>query len=101
MKDRRLPVSSEHTSGGGEFVRSGTGKATWAPVTGATMLSQVDRASRFTLLALLGSRTARETGEAMCKPSGPYKEFVRTTAIPAKAPIFAEGVFEAASLPEG
>ena len=39
------------------------------------VLSLADRASRFTLLALLGGRTARETGLA----SGPYKEFVHTT----------------------
>ena len=41
------------------------------------MLSLVDRA--FTLLALLGGRTAGETGEAMRKRLGPYKEFVHTT----------------------
>ena len=43
------------------------------------VLSLVDRASRFTLLALLGGRTAGETGEAMRKRPGPYKEFVHTT----------------------
>ena len=41
------------------------------------VLSLVDRA--FTLLALLGGRTAGETGEAMRKRLGPYKEFVHTT----------------------
>ena len=43
------------------------------------VLSLVDRASRFTLLALLGGRTAGETGEAMRRRLGPYKEFVHTT----------------------
>ena len=43
------------------------------------VLSLVDRASKFTLLALLGSRTARETGRAMRKCLEPYKEFVHTT----------------------
>ena len=55
----------------------------WEGDTGArhrgAVLSLVDRASRFTLLALLGGRTAGETGEAMRKRLGPYKEFVRTT----------------------
>ena len=41
------------------------------------MLSLVNRASRFTLLTL--RRTAGETGEAMHKRLGPYKEFVHTT----------------------
>ena len=41
------------------------------------MLPLVDRASKFTLLAL--RRTAGETGEAMRKRLGPYKEFVHTT----------------------
>ena len=43
------------------------------------VLSLVDRASKFTLLALLGGRTAGETGEAMRRRLGPYKEFVHTT----------------------
>ena len=51
----------------------------WEGDTGArhrgAALSLVDRA--FTLLALRG--TAGETGEAMHKRLGPYKEFVRTT----------------------
>ena len=55
----------------------------WEGDTGArhrgAVLSLVDRASKFTLLALLGGRTAGETGEAMRKRLGPYKEFVRTT----------------------
>ena len=41
------------------------------------VLSLVDRASRFTLLAL--RRTAGETGEAMRRRLGPCKEFVRVT----------------------
>ena len=53
----------------------------WEGDTGArhrgAVLSLVDRASRFTLLAL--RRTAGETGEAMRKRLGPYKEFVHTT----------------------
>ena len=53
----------------------------WEGDTGArhqgAVLSLVDRA--FTLLALLGGRTAGETGEAMRKRLGPYKEFVHTT----------------------
>ena len=55
----------------------------WEGDTGArhrgAVPSLVDRASKFTLLALLGGRTAGETGEAMRKRPGPYKEFVRTT----------------------
>ena len=39
------------------------------------VLSLVDRASKFTSPALLGGRTAKETGRA----GGPYKEFVHTT----------------------
>ena len=54
----------------------------WEGDTGArhrgAVLSLVDRASRFTLLALPGGRTAGETGEAMRKRLGPYKEFVHT-----------------------
>ena len=41
------------------------------------VLSLADRGSRLTLLAL--RRTAGETGEAMRRRLGPYKEFVRTT----------------------
>ena len=42
------------------------------------VLSLVDRASRFTLLALLGGRTAGETGEAIRRCLEPYKDFVHT-----------------------
>ena len=66
--------SRGHTSGGGEV-------AGWEGDMGArhrgAALSLADRASRFTLLAL--HRTAGETGEAMRKRPGPYKEFARTT----------------------
>ena len=66
-----------------EIVEEKSQVGDWEGDTGArhrgTVLSLVDRASRFTLLALLGGRTAGETGEAMRKRLGPYKEFVRTT----------------------
>ena len=42
------------------------------------VLSLVDRASKFTLLALLGGRKAGETSRAICRRLEPYKEFVHT-----------------------
>ena len=59
------------------YVRGRRSRGDWEGDTGArhrgAVPSLVDRASKFTLLAL--RRTAGETGEAMRKRLGPYKEF--------------------------